>query len=149
MKGLFLNLLLLLAFSTNTKAASFDCSANLNITEKTICTNTALNLLDEQLSKLYSLKLKELDKADKSIKVSNQRAWLRDRNKRCESNINCLVITYASRIEDLSLPPEKIEKTNVKFSHEPKLKSFNLEKKCDFSDVEFSPNLIVYAGGAY
>jgi len=149
MKCLIFNVLLLLTFSTNTKAASFDCSANLNITEKAICSNTALNLLDEQLSKLYSLQLKELNKADKSIETSNQRAWLRDRNKRCKSNINCIETTYASRIEELSFPPEKIVKTNVKFSHEPKLESFNIEKKCDFSNVEFSLNLIVYAGGAY
>jgi uncharacterized protein len=149
MKFLILNLLLLLAVSTNSKAASFDCSAKLNITEKAICSNTALNLLDEKLSKLYSLRLKELKKANKTLQISNQRAWLRDRNKRCEGNINCLVTTYASKIEELSLPPEKIDKISVKFSHEPKLESFKVEKKCDFSTIDFSPNLIVYAGGGY
>ncbi|GGB48922.1 lysozyme inhibitor LprI family protein [Shewanella inventionis] len=149
MKFLILNLLLLLAFSAKTQAASFDCSAKLNMTEKTICSNTALNTLDEQLSKLYFLRLKELSEADKTVKISHQRAWLRDRNRRCESNINCLVTTYASRIEELSLPIEKINKVSAKFSHEPKLESFKVEKKCSFSDVTFPPNLIVYAGGAY
>ncbi len=142
------NLLLLLVFSTNNKAASFDCSANLTITENTICSNTALNLLDEQLSTLYSLQLKELNKADKLIEMSNQGAWLRVRNN-CESNIICLKATYVSRIEELSFPSEKIVKTKVKFAHQPKLDSFAIEKQCDFSNIQFSPNLIVYAGGGY
>lgn len=149
MKFLIPNLLLLLAFSLNTKAASFDCSAKLNITEKTICSSAALNLLDEQLAELYLLRLKELSEVDKKAKINNQRAWLRDRNKRCESNVNCLVTTYASRIETLSSPVEKIDRVQVKFSHEPKLESFKIEKKCSFSDIDFPPGLVVYAGGAY
>jgi uncharacterized protein len=149
MKFLTLNLFILLGFSINVKAASFNCSADLNKTEKAICSNTALNLLDEQLSKLYSIQLKVLTKADKANYISKQRTWLRDRNRRCASNINCLVTSYVKRIEELNLAPEKIAKASAKFIHKPKLESFKIEKKCDFSNVEFSPNLIVYAGGAY
>jgi len=146
---LALSLSLLLGFSMSVKAASFDCAVTLNKTEKVICSNTVLNLLDEQLSKYYSMHSKELTKVEKSNLISKQREWLRERNNSCGSNVDCLVLIYASRIQELSFKPEKIEKTNVKFTHNPKRHSFKVEKKCDFSDVKFAPNLAVYAGGAY
>lgn len=149
MKVITFNLLILLCFFLNVKAASFDCAADLTITEKAICSNTALNLLDEQLSTLYSAQLRVVTKADKANYISKQRAWLRKRDRKCVSNIDCLVISYAERIEELSLDPKRIEKANVTFSHNPKLESFKIEKKCDFFNVEFPPNLIVYAGGAH
>ena len=115
MKVITFNLLILLCFFLNVKAASFDCAADLTITEKAICSNTALNLLDEQLSTLYSAQLRVVTKADKANYISKQRAWLRKRDRKCVSNIDCLVISYAERIEELSLDPKRIEKANVTF----------------------------------
>lgn len=149
MKFVILNILILLGFSIDVKPASFDCTADLNITEKTICSNTALNLLDEKLSELYSIQIKALIKTNRDSFIGKQRTWLSSRNNKCISNINCLATSYASKIQELSLPPEKIEKTQVNFSYVPNIQSFKAEKKCGFSTIEFAENLIVYAGGAY
>lgn len=155
MKLLILNLILTLVFSVNVSAASFNCSADLNTTEKAICSNTVLNLLDEELSKYYSTSLKSLTKTERTNLINKQRKWLSKRNRICRKNVNCLLTVYASRIEELSLKPGKIEKiekigkVSGTYSHKPERDSFNPKTKCDFSGIKFSPNLIVYAGGAH
>jgi uncharacterized protein len=148
MKFIISYLLISLCLSTKVNAASFDCSEDLNITEKTICSNTTLNLLDEELDRLYSTHLKALTGKDRANYISTQSAWLGKRNRECKSNVNCLVNIYASRIEQLS-SVDKVENAETKFSYNPKLESFKVEKRCDFSNVNFLPQLIVYAGGAY
>lgn len=155
MKFILSNVILILILSFNVNAASFDCSVKLNITEKAICSNTVLNLLDEELSKYYSINLKSLTKIEKTNLISKQRKWLSERNTICSDNVNCLLSVYASRIEELSLKSgkiekvEKIEEVSGTYSHKPERDSFNPKIKCDFSEIKFSPNLIVYAGGAY
>ena len=93
MKCLIFNVLLLLTFSTNTKAASFDCSANLNITEKAICSNTALNLLDEQLSKYEKDKAEVLAKNEEIADKNCQAAKL---NEKMLNSFDKVMITDAN-----------------------------------------------------
>ncbi|OEG73657.1 hypothetical protein BEL05_06180 [Shewanella colwelliana] len=152
MKFLILTLIFILTPLLNVYAASFDCSVKLNITEKAICSNTVLNLLDEELSKYYSKHLKSLTETEKKHLISKQRKWLSERNTICSDNAGCLLTVYASRIEELSFKPkkvEKVEKVSGTYSHKPERDSFNPKIKCDFSGVKFSSDLVVYAGGAY
>jgi uncharacterized protein len=149
MKLNYFKLLCIFALSFDVNAASYDCTGKLNLTEQAICSSKALNLLDEQLSQYYSEQLTALQNADKSDLISKQRKWIRKRNHNCEANVDCLAVLYTSRIQQLSHRPEIIEATNATFSHQPKVDSFKVDKKCEFSNIKFSENIEVYAGGAY
>lgn len=149
MKLSYFKLLSILALSFNVNAASYDCTGQLNSTEQAICSSKALNLLDEQLSDYYSAHLAVLQNTEKSDLISNQQKWIRTRNHNCQTNVDCLAVVYAARIEQLSLIPDNIEATNSTFTHRPALDSFNVEKQCDFSNITLSADLAVYAGGAY
>jgi uncharacterized protein len=149
MKLSYFKLLSILVLSFEVNAASYDCAGKLNLTEQAICSSKALNLLDEQLSQYYSAQLAVLQNAEKSDLINNQQKWIRKRNHNCQANVDCLVVVYSARIEQLSFTPERIEATNTTFTHLPKVDSFEVEKKCDFLNLTFPENVAVYAGGAY
>jgi uncharacterized protein len=80
------------------KAASFDCSANLNTIEKLICSSQSLSELDSTLALVYKNALKNTH--DKEELKRNQRAWIKGIRDKCEK-IECLNIVYKERIQVL------------------------------------------------
>jgi uncharacterized protein len=84
---------ILLVYSGELKAASFDCSKASNKVERTICSVASISALDERLAVAYK-------KAGTSYKQS-QRDWIKKRNK-CGADANCLFIEYTARIKFLT-----------------------------------------------
>jgi len=70
--------LLTLAFSPLTQAASFDCSVAKSPTEKAICNDPALSLLDEKLNVAFKVAREQWRGAAREYVLNDQRAWLRD-----------------------------------------------------------------------
>jgi uncharacterized protein len=94
--GLFAMLLTLVSAHSN--ATSFDCSKAASFAEKSICTDSALSRLDEQLNSEY---VRALDVAPNKGQVrQDQRDWLRLRDN-CKTTI-CLTASMTDRLSALS-----------------------------------------------
>ena len=61
-----------------TQAASFDCSLAKSPTEKAICNDPALSLLDEKLNVAFKAAREQWASAARDYVLNDQRAWLRD-----------------------------------------------------------------------
>lgn len=97
-KALITLSILALALSTaEAYAASFDCKLASTYSEKTICTNSQLSKLDEQLSALYKASI-SLSGTPESLKFQ-QREWIKKRNS-C-TNEPCISELHQSRIGEL------------------------------------------------
>jgi uncharacterized protein len=91
-------LTLLLSFiGTATNAASFDCKLAQGKVETTICADSGLSKLDEQLDAAYKQmrKMSSDERAEKTMQL----AWLKERG-RC-ADLACIRRAYASRIAEL------------------------------------------------
>jgi uncharacterized protein len=91
-------LLTSLAFASVTHASSFDCSTANNKTEKAVCGDPQISLLDEKLGKLWHSTLASVPDA-KALKA-DQRQWLRSRNA-CGDQTACLRREYLMRLSEL------------------------------------------------
>ena len=88
-----------------TYSASFDCTKASTFVEKTICADSKLSLIDEELNTLYNqIKTNSLY-ADQ--RKQSQLAWLKERNK-CNTKVSneywktkCIREAYEGRIQDL------------------------------------------------
>ena len=90
--------LICLLISTSIGATSFDCvKANAKI-EITICKNSELSTLDEQMHEVYKKKLTLTDDA-KSV-IADQRFWISNIRAQCP-NSECLIKAYLDRITQL------------------------------------------------
>lgn len=101
---------LTLLVSINSYGASFDCSKASTKVEKTICENEWLGSLDEELSFFYKKLRVSLSKAESSKLLSEQREWVRERNKTCEIAYNkksCLNNRYRKRVTKLKIQYEE------------------------------------------
>jgi len=78
-------------------AASFDCTKAESPTEKLICENPTVSLLDEQLGKIYKQVL--ANTANKNSLKLEQLEWLKQQ-RNCKDS-ECLTKTYQTRIEQL------------------------------------------------
>lgn len=85
-------------------AASFDCTRADSQVEKSICSDSELNGLDEILARNYRAITSSNvgDGARRAIRFE-QRQWLKDRN-RCDSR-GCLVKAYTDRINTVCEVP--------------------------------------------
>ena len=70
--------MLTLVFIPPTRAASFDCSLAKSPTEKAICNDRALSLLDEKLNVAFITAREQWGSAAREYVLNDQRAWLRD-----------------------------------------------------------------------
>jgi uncharacterized protein len=91
-------LLTSLAFASVTHASSFDCSTANNKTEKAVCGDPQISLLDEKLGKLWHSTLASVPDA-KALKA-DQRQWLKSRNA-CGDQMACLRREYLMRLSEL------------------------------------------------
>lgn len=90
--------LLLSLCSLQTYATSFDCTKASSFAEKSICTDSQLSRLDEQLNSQY---VRALDGAqDKAQARQDQRDWLRLRDN-CKTT-SCLAASMSERLSVLS-----------------------------------------------
>jgi len=98
-------------------AASFDCAKARSVVEKTICSNSDLSKLDESLSDVYKLALKE--HPVKNYVRTRQREWLKENNS-CGKDklVSCLKSNYENRISQLkNISTKKIFSNSEKFEY--------------------------------
>jgi uncharacterized protein len=94
--GLFALVLALCSFQS--QATSFDCAKAANFAEKTICADSTLSLLDEQLNSEY---VRALDGAPNRNQVRlDQREWIRLRDN-CTTK-SCLAASMSERVKALT-----------------------------------------------
>ena len=80
---------------------SFDCAKASNPTERAICGSSNLSRLDVDLSRSYRAYRNTLSSSQRETLLSQQRAWLRQRNS-CGGNNACIEQAYLSRIGELT-----------------------------------------------
>lgn len=78
---------------------SFDCNKASNNTEKMICNNSELALLDIKLSEVYRKKQSSTD--DKTALKVSQNQWLKVNRNLCK-DVECLISSYKKRINELN-----------------------------------------------
>lgn len=83
---------------------SFNCARASTPTETTLCSNSALAMLDVQLSELYLRQLPG-QAPQKAIAQQEQRNWLAQRNL-CGADASCLFNAYSERIAQLGTPSQ-------------------------------------------
>ena len=91
--ALTLSLLSIMAIGTQATAASFDCHKAKTSIEKTICEDRYLSELDGKMGKLY-----HKAKAYQHDLPKYQKEWIRNRNKECGTNNDCLYKWTESRV---------------------------------------------------
>jgi uncharacterized protein YecT (DUF1311 family) len=82
---------------------SFSCTGSLNATERTICSDDSLAILDRQVATAYKNKFdglpvesaNALDELVKSLAIT-QKAWLAHRNL-CGTDVGCIYKAYVTR----------------------------------------------------
>jgi len=94
-------------------SASFDCAKASTPIEKTICADSKLSALDEELARVFAERKKQLKGNTEALNklTRNQRAWLAslkrksDGAKACSDSRECLLAGYQKRIKELKSWP--------------------------------------------
>lgn len=120
-----------LLLSAPAQAASFDCAKASSKVEKLICSDVEISRLDNDLSELYRKTSKE-NRQYQAILVSEQRAWLKKRN-RC-ANADCLRNHYMQRISEIDSYMLVMSKNDELCSHMVRLFNEDLKKLIRASD---------------
>ena len=95
-------LLTVLAFSTPTAAASFDCAKASHADEQAICSNQSLSNMDVEMATLFRVRMEiPMLMGMRGDAQDEQRAWLATR-EHCGGNVACLSAAYKTRIEQLN-----------------------------------------------
>ena len=111
MKKLLLPVLVTsLSFSMLSCAASFDCAKAASNTEKMICNNDVLSMLDETLSVSYKQSMEKAQ--NKEALQKEQLSWLK-RQRSCKDSI-CLKEIYELRIKELVNGPSSSSENEKK-----------------------------------
>lgn len=92
-----LGLTLFVCLANNSYAASFDCSKASTPTEKTICSNKKLFLLDDVMGVYYRSEL--VSGKDQNAVKTEQRQWNKSKRDACLSDVNCLESAYLERLD--------------------------------------------------
>ena len=115
MRTIILALLMALTMQVDVaQAASFDCAKAATETEKAICSDPALSVLDDILGKYFSLKssinlpefltpsdyLSAFPSFKKSETINLQKAWIENNQNKCYGSKVCLVSEYLDGVSN-------------------------------------------------
>ena len=98
---------------TSLYSASFDCKKASTFIENTICNDTELSKLDEQLAAAYKKVFKSL--SDKTDLKKDQFDWLKNNRDKCMS-LECLKTSYINRVLYLTNYDNRDSQTNTSSS---------------------------------
>lgn len=90
--------------SAMSNAASFDCKKAKTLMEKTVCSDSSLSAMDDELAKLYADTILELKNRPRELKnlIKNQRYWLKLVNSgKGAVKETCLSEDYKLRIKQM------------------------------------------------
>lgn len=102
--------LLALLLAPQTRAASFDCKLAKSPTEKAICRDPGLSLMDEKLDVAFKAAREQWGGTAREYVLNDQRAWLRDVNSEYEGQMDVVAAMkllkerYRKRNRHLSSP---------------------------------------------
>lgn len=82
-------------------SASYDCSGELNASEKAICNNEELSALDELMAISYQKASEVVGWMTAKELKQSQKNWIFTRNQ-CESDISCIYSKYTKRLRNIS-----------------------------------------------
>jgi len=100
--------LVCLAAPTATWAASFDCAKAGTPTEKAICKDPAISRLDDQVAAAFKTAQGLWPTGNWPAFIrSEQRWWLKDRDRICKADVPCLKEDYERRLTFLTHPSLK------------------------------------------
>lgn len=91
---------LLLAATSPSAAASFDCKKPNTPAETLICAEATISALDDEMARLYFAALKAASPAAAAAFRADQIAWLTKREA-CRRDAQCLLSEYRARIEQI------------------------------------------------
>jgi uncharacterized protein len=129
-----------LAYSQgDTFKPSFDCSRATSNIEKTICGVQTLASLDVELDSRYKGLLADLPEIKKEELKEEQRAWLKKRNKECDTTnlIDCIADYYHQRIEVL-----KKEESRIRIERMPAFQKKYDFKRLSLWDIVANDNIL-------
>lgn len=86
-------------FASPAYSASFDCSKASSLTERTICNNPTISVLDDKLGSAYKSAMSKTN--DQSKLKADQIAWIKE-SRLCGGDSYCLEKSYKERISALS-----------------------------------------------
>ena len=75
-------------------AYAFDCSQTKSATEKTVCSSLELLKSDQALNATYNADLAFYDDAGKALLQQEQRAWIKENESLCDTDVVCLQARY-------------------------------------------------------
>jgi len=93
-----LSLSVLAVFASTAQAVSFDCQKAKTFTEKAICQDPELSVLDDELDSLYQ-NAEARSKNPKALRKQEAK-WMKERDA-CQTN-GCVKKAYQKRIIDLT-----------------------------------------------
>lgn len=96
MRKIIMFVAVMLLYVTQVFAVSFDCKKAHTETEKTICYNGSLSVLDDELAVLYKKSL-DLVSYKEELK-QQQRDWIKNVRDACKDEDDCLQSEYEARI---------------------------------------------------
>jgi uncharacterized protein YecT (DUF1311 family) len=101
--------------TSRTYDPSFDCQADTNDTEETICHSSSLSLLDRQLGGEYVRLLLHFDRdrargdrPHRNAKALQQRRWLARRDA-CGARVSCISDLYRRRIAEFRAESDRLD----------------------------------------
>jgi uncharacterized protein len=115
---------------TQSFTPSFDCLQATSKIEETICTDQKLAGLDVELNSIYKKLFSSLPEPEKVKLKNEQLAWLKNRDKSCDSLKNvlvCVTDAYLQRIEALKKEDDRIRNENIT----------SYQNKYDFRELTF------------
>jgi len=105
--------ILVLFLSSSIYAASFDCNKASTLTDKAICENQKISILDEIMVQDYKVQLK----IDKETTTQNQRDWIRQQRNPCKGDVSCLEKEYLEKLSSLDINDLKIYLKNLGWNY--------------------------------
>ncbi|MCG3861829.1 DUF1311 domain-containing protein [Psychrobacter sp. Ps5] len=122
-------------------SASFDCGKASTWIEKTVCSNSELSQLDENMAKKYKAELASADNEDYSqnhrvITKNAQRQWLKFQRNTCQSEA-CLIREYQEYLGKKSL-------NGVTWGDAESLSASELPNKTAFGKFATTVNISMY-----
>ena len=102
-------------------AASFDCRHAVLPIERAICSDPCLSKLDGKMGTTYR------PLSHRQAVRQDQRAWLRQRDRQCGANVECLYNKTYERIVALGLLIHSLHPTHAKTTTQPQPKVYSPE----------------------
>ena len=128
-------------------AASFNCAKAQQPIERAICAYPELDRLDGLMGERFHEQQKRLSTSAREQALTEQRAWLGGRAKRCPGyEQNCLADLYRARLADMAGNAKPVVPYSASV---PQYQLREAAAVCELPNLQMPADTLVYAAGAY